>query len=206
MRWFRKEPRHTVPAMVKKNITSIAQLEQEFAEQRTPIDRLSDVITGFVGSVQFILAHAVVFLLWVLLNTPWVLGPHAFDPYPYVFLNFVLAAEAVFLGTFVLMSQNRQNHQAERRGAIEMQIGLLAEQEMTKTLQMLRRISEKLGLSEVAHDKELQQMIQTTHVEVLAKELQKANEAGETSPAVEPAAAPGGAGDAVTVNKEERQT
>src|SRR5438105_3754498 len=106
MAWFRRR-RRAVPEPVWKNITSIAQLEQRLAERRTGMDRISDAITRFVGSLGFILAHVVLFATWVLLNAGVVLGERAFDPYPYVFLNFVLGAEAVLLGTFVLMSQNR---------------------------------------------------------------------------------------------------
>src|SRR5262249_6673818 len=92
----------------------------------------------------------------------------------FVFLNFVLAVEAVLLGTFVLMSQNRQNRAAAMRSELELQINLLAEQESTKALQMLRSICDHLGLRAAAKDPELQQLSQTTHVETLAKELEKA--------------------------------
>src|SRR5262245_48820089 len=128
MGWFRKSapPGPPLTEKLRENISSIAQLEQEFAARRSELDRLSDAITTFVGSVQFILAHMIFFALWVMLNTSWVLGEYSFDPYPYVFLNFVLAAEAVFLGTFVLMSQNRQNRQAEERAHLDLQISMLA--------------------------------------------------------------------------------
>jgi uncharacterized membrane protein len=181
MPWFRKR-RQAVPTVIRKNISSIAELEKEFAQDRTTLDRISDGITTFVGSIQFIFAHVVFFGAWVVLNNPWVLGRYAFDPYPYIFLNFVLGLEAVFLGTFVLMSQDRQNRQDEQRAHLNLQIGLLAEQETTKTLQMLQRICEHLGIREVSKDKELQQMIETTHVEELARELQKAHEAEPAAP------------------------
>ena len=183
MPWFRKRHK-AMPAVIRQNISSIAELDKEFAQERSRLDRLSDGISTFVGSIQFLFAHVLIFGAWIVINTPWVLGRHAFDPYPYVFLNFVLAVEAVFLGTFVLMSQNRQNRQDEQRAHLDLQIGLLAEQETTKTLQMLQRICEHLGIREVSKDKELQQMIETTHVEELAHELQKAHEQ-------EPAAPPG---------------
>jgi uncharacterized membrane protein len=178
MPWFRRRPDSapTVPPVIRSNISSVAQLDEEFARRRSTLDRVSDAITGFVGSIEFVLAHAAVLLAWVLLNASWALGEHAFDPYPYQFLNLVLAVEAVLLGTFVLMSQNRQSRQAEQRAHLDLQVSLLAEQETTKTLQMLQRISERLGLQEVARDKELKQMIETTHVEELAHELQKARE------------------------------
>jgi len=179
MRWFRRR-RPAVPAVVRQNIDSITQLEQEFARQRSSLDRVSDAITGFVGSIHFVLAHVVFFAAWIVLNAPGVLGTRAFDPYPYVFLNFVLAVEAVILSTFVLMSQNRQNRQADHWAHLDLQVGLLAEQETTKMLQMLQAICERLGLPDKARDRELNEMIRKTHVEMLAEELEKARESTET--------------------------
>jgi uncharacterized membrane protein len=182
MPWFRRRRQDpNVPAVIRQNISSVTQLEQEFARQSSPLDRVSDAITAFVGSPQFILAHVVIFAAWMAFNTPWILGAYAFDPYPYIFMNFVLGVEAVFLGTFVLMSQNRQSRLAEQRARLDQQIGLLAEQETTKTLQMLQRICEKLGIQEVVKDRELAQMIKTTHVEELAHELQKARESEQAA-------------------------
>src|SRR5947209_1938516 len=120
MAWFRKRS-PVVPPVVRKNIDSITQLEQEFAEQRTGLDRLTDAISNFAGDIKFVIAHAILFGLYILLNTA-VLGPSAFDPYPFVFLNLVLAVESVFLGTFVLMSQNRQSRQSDQRASIDLQI------------------------------------------------------------------------------------
>src|SRR5205085_1269740 len=102
-------------------------------------------------------------------------------PYPFVFLNFVLAVEAVILSTFVLMSQNRQNRQADQWAHLDLQVSLLAEQETTKMLQMLQSICERLNLPDAARDRELKEMIQKTHVEVLAEELEKAREPVEAS-------------------------
>src|SRR5947209_4718239 len=118
MSWFRRHAQVLSP-VIQKNIESVAQLEQEFAGQRTPLDRLTDAISNFAGNIKFVIAHAVFLISWFLLNSPWVLGRYAFDPYPYVFLNLVLAVEAVFLGTFVLMSQNRQSRQADQRANID---------------------------------------------------------------------------------------
>jgi len=171
-----------VPGVAQRNIDAIAQLEQEFTRQRSTLDRVSDGISSFVGSVQFVLAHAVAFLIWILLNAGIVPGLPAFDPYPFTFLNLVLAIEAVFLSTFVLMSQNRQNHQADRWAHLDLQVSLLGEQETTKMLQMLGKICDHLGLKQVTRDKELKEMVQTTHVEVLAEELNQARETPETPP------------------------
>jgi uncharacterized membrane protein len=168
-------PGDKVPGVTQRNIEAIAQLEQELHRQRTLVDRVSDRITSFVGSVQFVIAHAAVILGWVLLNS---LLPRAaaFDPFPFNFLNLTLAIEAVLLSTFVLMSQNRQNHQADRWAHLDLQVSLLAEQETTKMLQMLQQICDHLGMKQVKRDKELREMVQTTHVEVLVEELDQARE------------------------------
>jgi uncharacterized membrane protein len=182
MPWFRRQ-RPTLSTPILKNLSSLAEVEQELERQRTPLDRVSDAVTSFTGSLRFVVAHLIVFLIWVFLNVKWVLGEYAFDPYPYVFLNFVLGFEAVMLGTFVLMSQNRQNRQADLWLHVVLQISMLAEQESTKTLQVLQRICERLNLPDAAQDKELNQLIQTTQIETLAKELEQARVQQEAQPA-----------------------
>ena len=131
------KPSDKVPGVTLRNIEAVAQLEQEFQRQRTGLDRASDAITAFVGSIQFVIAHGVGISLWVLLNAALLARGWDFDPYPFVFLNLVLGVESVFLSTFVLMSQNRQNHQADRWAHLDLQVSLLDEQETTKMLQML---------------------------------------------------------------------
>jgi uncharacterized membrane protein len=78
------------------------------------------------------------------------------------------------------MSQNRQNRQADHWAHLDLQVGLLAEQETTKMLQMLQAICERLGLPDKARDRELNEMIRKTHVEMLAEELERARESTET--------------------------
>ena len=64
---------------------------------------------------------------------------------------------------------------------LHLQVGLLAEQEATKMLEMLRAIHDRLGLAATARDPELREMIRTTQVEVLADELKRAREADEAA-------------------------
>jgi uncharacterized membrane protein len=185
MRWFRKRSK-AVPTPVQENIDSVAQIEGEFVRRRSRLDRVSDATSRFTGSVQFIVAHALFFTTWMGWNASWALGERAFDPYPFVLLNLVLAVEAVLLGTFVLMSQNRQNRQSDQWAHVVLQISLLAEQESTKTLQLLQQICERLGLHEAARDRELSQMIETTHLQTLVQELEKARNPEQVSPAPRP--------------------
>ncbi len=173
--WFGRHKR-TLPEVARKNIESIGQIEQEFQRRDSAVDRLSDRISRFAGSTPFLIAHVIWFGVWMALNTVWLVPDLALDPYPFVFLNLLVALEAVFLSTFVLMSQNRQNRQAEHWAHLHLQVGLLAEQESTKMLQMLQTISQRLGLNQTSHDPELKEMIEKTHVEVLAAELHKARQ------------------------------
>jgi uncharacterized membrane protein len=176
-RWFRRDPPITRTA--RKNLESVAQIEQEFDTDLTPLDRLSHAITRVAGSFAFIVAHILVLGTWILLNSLAFFGLGAPDPYPFNLMNLVLVIEAFFLSTFILMTQNRQARRADHWAHFHLQIGILAEQEATKMLQLLRALCDHAGLKSAAEDKELKEMIETTEVSVLAQELKKVREAGE---------------------------
>lgn len=176
MNWFRKKT-PILSSQTKRNIESVAQIEREFLKERSALDRVSDGVTRLAGSLPFVLGHVVLFTAWFALNSKYVLGDRAFDGYPYQLLNLAVALEAVFLSTFVLVSQNRQNAQAEQWSQLGLQVNLLAEQEATQMLKMLRAICDRLGVEK--DEKALKEMIQTTHVQVLAQELEKARVAQE---------------------------
>ena len=91
--------------------------------------------------------HIVWFGAWILLNTGR-LGMPKFDPYPYGLLTMIVSLEAIFLSTFVLISQNRLSEETERRADLELHINLLTEHELTRVLQMLDAIQDKLGIVE----------------------------------------------------------
>jgi uncharacterized membrane protein len=169
-------PAESIKNSARKNVRAIRDLEAEVASRRTRADRLTDAVSGFAGSFPFLFAQAAVFLAWVGANLALAPSGRAFDPFPFEFLNFVVGAEAILLSTFVLMTQNRQNRESEQWGHIQLQVGMLAEQEATKMLEMLRVICGRLGLEGAAGDAELAQMIETTHVGELAKELEKTRE------------------------------
>ena len=84
-------------------------------------------------------------------------------------LTFVVSLEAIFLSTFILISQNRQNRVAERRNHLDLQINLLSEQENSKILAMLEAISEHLGLPE--KDPEVRILEESTRPERLVEQI-----------------------------------
>ncbi len=156
---------------IRRNIESVAQLELAFERRRTAVDRVSDAVSAFGGSVRFVVANAVLLTGWVLWN---LLAPARlrFDP-NFAVLELVIAVEALFLSAFVLMSQNRQKRQAEHWAHVDLQISLLAEQESTKMLQTMQNICRFLGMEKAGADPELKQLSEQVPVARLAEEVGK---------------------------------
>jgi uncharacterized membrane protein len=152
-----------------KNVQAVAELERQAFHQRSPTERVTDAITQFAGSRSFIIGHALWFLTWVVVNR----APGAFDPYPYSLLNVLVSLEAIFLTSFVLMTQNRMTHQADRRAHLDLQVNLLAEQELTTILQMLYALCQKAGTCARVTDRRIEQLLKETDVIALAGALEK---------------------------------
>jgi len=131
--------------VVERNIRTILKLRAQSARDRTFQERLADGITDFSGRLAFVYFHVVWFGIWLLLNTGW-FGLKAFDPYPYGLLTMIVSLEAIFLSTFVLISQNRLSVESDRRADLDLHVDLLAEAELTQALKMLRAIQDKLGI------------------------------------------------------------
>ena len=112
--------------VVERNIRTIIQLRLQAARARSVQDRLADAITDFSRSTAFVCLHIAWFGVWILLNTGC-LGVRPFVPFPYELLTMVVSLEAIFLATFVLISQNRLSEEAEHRADLALHIGLLTE-------------------------------------------------------------------------------
>ena len=165
-----------LPEVARQNIRAVSELEAEIDRRRTRADRLTDAVSGFVGSFRFLFVQIAVVLIWIGVNLALEPSDRAFDPFPFDFLTLLLDIEVILLSTFVLMAQDRQSRRTEQWGHVQLQVALLAEQEATKMLQMLREISGRLGLDRVANDPELTQMIRATRLDELARELEKARD------------------------------
>lgn len=168
---------------VKRNIDSIAEIEQEFLRQRSTVACISDRIANIAASPFFIMGHLVWFANWILINTFGCFGIVPFDPYPFCFLALCISSEAALLSMFVLMSQQRQARQADQWAHAGLQVSMLSEQETTKMLQMLQSICNHLGLKKVVQDRELKEMVKETPFMAIMQELEKALEPAEATPA-----------------------
>lgn len=141
-----KEDNPALPNVIQRNIRKIIHVRQKASREKGLQDRIASGMTYFSGSMLFFYVHIVWFSLWFILNTGH-LGIPPFDPYPYGFLTMVVSLEAIFLATFVLISQNLLAKEAERLTDLGLHTSLLTEHELTKVLQMLRAIQNKIGIS-----------------------------------------------------------
>jgi len=136
--------------IMRKNISAVMKAQHEVTQARTTQARISDAITNFSGSMAFVYIHAIWFGFWILLNVGLIHIPHIseFDPFPFGLLTLIVSLEAIFLSTFVLISQNRLAQVNERRAELDLQVNLLAEQKATKILDMLDQMARELdGMS-----------------------------------------------------------
>ena len=133
--------------VIERNIRTIFSLREKVIRDRSLQERVADAITAFSGSMTFVYVHVVWFSAWILVNSGH-LGVRPFDPFPYGLLTLIVSLEAIFLATFVLLSQNRLSGETERRADLNLHIGLLAEHELTRVLQMLDAIQTKLDVQD----------------------------------------------------------
>jgi uncharacterized membrane protein len=154
------------------NIDAIAKLEHEALLRRTLTERASDAITKFIGSTAFLLLQVLLVLTWSAINIGFIPGVKAFDPFPFGILALVISSESVVLTIFVLISQNRMARQAEKRSHLDLQVGMLAEQELTAMLQMQHKICQRLGIDVESAKQELKGFSDATDVSKLASDLE----------------------------------
>jgi uncharacterized membrane protein len=83
----------------------------------------------------------------------------------------VVSLEAIFLAIFVLISQNRMARLADHRAHLDLQINLLAEQEITTTLKFVQEIRAHLGIDGGRQAVELERLLKPTDVQQLSTEL-----------------------------------
>jgi uncharacterized membrane protein len=151
-----------------QNIRAIADLERQAVDHRSRMERLIDAVTEAAGSPTFIAVHALWFGLWIVLNRR-----AAFDAYPFSLLNLLVSLEAIFLTSVVLMTQNRMAKQADKRAHLDLQVNLLAEQELTTILQMLHALCQKAGTGVRVSNARVKQLLKETDVTQLAVTLEK---------------------------------
>ena len=156
--------------VVERNIQALLLHRREQEVNRSREERFADTVTRFTGSLKFVYIHLVIFGLWILINLGWVPGVPRFDP-SFVVLAMVASVEAIFLSTFVLITQNRMAAMADKRADLDLQISLLAEHEITRLITLVTAIAERLEL-DAARNPELAELSQDVAPERVMEKME----------------------------------
>lgn len=165
----RKRSPH-IAKVVHRNIATLLEMRRQLERSKKPQDRVADGITAFSGSIPFFYLHVVWFTLWIALNVG--LFPVVpFDPFPFGLLTMIVSLEAIFLSTFVLISQNRFAQMSDQRADLDVQTNLLAEYEVTRVLKLVDAIADHLKL-EAGKNPELDELEHDIPLEEILKEME----------------------------------
>ena len=163
-------------AVLERNIEALAERRRREAQAAGTEERIASAITRFTGSMVFVYAHLVLVGVWLYINLAGVPGIARFDP-SLVFLATFASVEAIFLSTFVLISQNRMTAAAEKRAELDVQIGLLTEHELTKLMVLTRAIADELQIHTPV-DEEVEELKQEVAPQAVLDKLETVEESG----------------------------
>lgn len=135
--------------LVTRNINALLARRHAQDQAKPFQERLADAITRFTGSMRFVYLHLTIFGMWIIINLGWLPLPR-FDP-SFVILAMVASVEAIFLSTFVLISQNRMSALADKRAELNLQISLLAEHEVTRLLELVTAMADRMDIDAARH-------------------------------------------------------
>ena len=106
---------------------SVTSSHARFSAVRKQQHRVADAISSFAGSLTFVYLHMAWFAAWIVLNLGLLGQRLVFDPFPYGLLTMVVSLEAIFLSTFILITQNRQGERSEMRAEFDFRNNVRAE-------------------------------------------------------------------------------
>jgi uncharacterized membrane protein len=158
-------------SVLARNIRTLQERREREDAIATFEERVAGAITRFSGSMRFVYVHVVVYGFWILVNLGLVPAVREFDP-SFVILAMVASVEAIFLSTFILITQNRMSAAADKRAELDLQISLLAEHEVTKLAALVSAIAGRLGIrTEV--DAEVDELKQDIAPEAVLDEIEE---------------------------------
>ena len=133
-----------IAQVTEQNIENLLCTEEERRRKTPRLYRWVSTITRNFGTVGFLLGNAVFFAAWIAANE----FVAAFDPFPYTLLLLGVSLEAIFLSILILISQNLDAEESERRHHLDLQMNLLTEREITALMRLVVKMAERAGLEE----------------------------------------------------------
>ena len=155
---YRRAPFHSYKAQANRN--------------RSIAEKVADLLTSSFGTFGFLLINFFLFVFWILINSSTIAGIEPLDPFPYNLLTMIVSLEAIILSIIVLMSQNREAKISDIRSEVDTRVDIVAEEEITKILELLSRLLEKNGI-DVSKDEELQKMLKPVDKKYLEEKFEK---------------------------------
>lgn len=157
--------------VVERNIETLIERRRQEEKAMGWQERFAEGITRFCGSMLFVYLHAVIYGGWIVINLGWVPFVKRFDP-TLVMLAMAASVEAIFLSTFILITQNRMMAVADKRADLNLQISLLAEHEITRVIKMVAALSKKMGV-DAGDDPELAELTRDVRPEKVLEHIEK---------------------------------
>jgi uncharacterized membrane protein len=130
------------PVAIAEPRTPIHPALLELGEERarSAQNRIADAITTFAGSMWFVYLHVAWFSIWIVFRV---------ERYPFGLLTMIVSLEAIFLSTFVMISQNRQDEARRRLADQEWRMVQVEEQQNTELIGLSIQI---LDLTKTIHE------------------------------------------------------
>ena len=157
---------------LKRNIAALRRRRDEEEARASADERIARAITRFSGSMRFVYVHAALYGAWIIANLGWIAGITPWDP-TFVVLAMIASVEAIFLSTFILITQNRMAAAADRRAELDLQVSLLAEAEITKLVELVSEIAQRMEVP-AARAEEVEEMKQLVHPETVLDAIEEA--------------------------------
>jgi uncharacterized membrane protein len=160
----------SLSSSLRRNIDALAKRRERETASASTEEKVAQAITSFTGSMRFVYLHLALYGAWIVLNLGVIPRVPRFDP-SFVVLAMVASVEAIFLSTFVLISQNRTAAAADKRADLDVQISLLTEHELTKLAKLIGDIADRLGIAG-SHDPEVQEIKKDVAPEAVLDEIE----------------------------------
>lgn len=168
----KSNPAPGMAEIVDRNIWALLERRRQEDQRKHWQDRVAERITAFTGSLRFVYIHVVIYALWIIENVGWIPFLPRFDP-SFSILAMVASVEAIFLSTFILITQNRMQVMADQRADLDLQISLLAEHEVTRLIHLVSAMAERMGVQE-ATSPELEELKQDIRPEKVLDRIEEA--------------------------------
>lgn len=153
-------PKNQTTQATERRRQFFKSFEAKSLRSRSLLTQISDDLTEICGSTPFLIFHIIFFTAWIVLNIEIIPGTIPFDPFPFGLLTMVVSLEAIFLAIFILVSQNRSAYVNTLREEVHLRVNLIAEEEITKILEVLADVRKHVGIRKP--DPELEEMLQRT--------------------------------------------